>query len=331
VFDIGDAVARLLAEVPAPPAPAAGIAPAPPSEAGDVALGAATAPLAIMPPVPAEEPAAGAGFLSARDAIEKLLGQTPPAPSPSSIRMPTRSSMDLEAALQALDTTLGAVPEPAPAPEPVPGPVAEAAAPAVEAAAGAPEWSALPDAALSSPAGPAPEPAAAQPPAARPETASTVKLTAEEIRLAMAAAVGAAPAPEPPALESPAPESPAPESPAPESPAAEPPSPEPSAAPAPFPLPGFGQSQDLLKVMLEQETTQNVTLDQMAAWIDQGRVQEYHLVARQHSDNWIEAGKVPSLRPAFDRVRKARNETVKAAPEPPPAKRGLFSGLFGRN
>jgi hypothetical protein len=83
--------------------------------------------------------------------------------------------------------------------------------------------------------------------------------------------------------------------------------------------------------MLEQETTQNVTLDQMATWIDQGRVQEYHLVARQHSDNWIEAGKVPSLRPAFDRARKARNETAKAAPEPPPAKRGLFSGLFGRN
>jgi hypothetical protein len=320
VFDIGDAVARLLAEVPAPPAPAAGIAPAPPSEAGDVALGAATAPLAIMPPVPAEEPAAGAGFLSARDAIEKLLGQTPPAPSPASIRMPTRSSMDLEAALQALDTTLGAVPEPAP--EPVPGPVAEAAAPeptpepAGEAPAGAPEWSALPEVVPPSPAGPAPEPAVTQAPAARPETASTVKLTAEEIRLAMAAAVGAAPAPEPPALESPAPE---------------PPSPEPSAAPAPFPLPGFGQAQDLLKVMLEQETTQNVTLDQMAAWIDQGRVQEYHLVARQHSDNWIEAGKVPSLRPAFDRVRKARNETVKAAPEPPPAKRGLFSGLFGRN
>jgi hypothetical protein len=95
------------------------------------------------------------------------------------------------------------------------------------------------------------------------------------------------------------------------------------------------QGPELLKIQLEQETCQNVNIDQMTAWIEQGRVLEYHMVARQHSDHWIEASKVPALRPVFDRMRRLREtlaeEAPKAAPEPPPVKRGLFSGLFGRN
>jgi hypothetical protein len=92
------------------------------------------------------------------------------------------------------------------------------------------------------------------------------------------------------------------------------------------------QAADLLKIQLEQETCNNVTIEQMTAWIEQGRVLEYHMVARQFSEHWIEASKVPALRPVFERVRKVQpDEPVKPAPEPAPAKRGLFSGLFGRN
>jgi predicted Zn finger-like uncharacterized protein len=273
VFDIGEAVTRLLSELPAPPAP----------------VTVPDLPEAPFPAAQTEEPTpAGAGFLSARDAIERLLGETAPAPPPAPVRMSDRNAMDLEAALQALDSTLGAAPEPAlpPEPEPEPDPMLEAA--------------------LALAAEPVPEPAAgpAPEPVAKADTASTVKLTAEDIRVAMAAAA-ALPAPEP----------------------AAPPAPKPAPEPEP------AQGQELLKVMVEQETTQNVNLDQMTAWIEQGRVLEYHLVARQHSENWIEASKVPALRPAFDRVRKARAqaEAAKPAPEPTPAKRGLFSGLFGRN
>jgi hypothetical protein len=73
----------------------------------------------------------------------------------------------------------------------------------------------------------------------------------------------------------------------------------------------------------------------MTLWIEEGKVHPNHMVARQHSEHWIEASKVPSLRPIFDRVRKARGPLAAdmpvLTPEPPPVKRGLFSGLFGRN
>ena len=116
----------------------------------------------------------------------------------------------------------------------------------------------------------------------------------------------------------------------------------PRATPPPVPDPApagmadpAAQGTDLLKIQLEQETCNNVTLEQMTAWIEQGRVLEYHMVARQYSDHWIEASKVPALRPVFDRMRRVREaqaeEALRPAAEPAPAKRGLFSGLFGRN
>ena len=230
----------------------------------------------IMPaeavPVPAAEPAPApeapsTHFTSARDAIEKLMGDATPAPA-SHPRLGGRGAMDMEATLSALETTLGA-----PAPEAAPAPAAV-----------------LPKA----------------------DTSSTVKLTTAEIKVAIAAAKPADPT-EPimvrpefqPKVEVP----PAPQPPA--------------------------QNPDLLKIQLEQETCNNITVEQMATWIEQGRVHEYHMVARQYSDHWIEASKVPALRPVFERVRRTRGPVLEApsspVPEAPPAKRGLFGGLFGRS
>lgn len=264
VFPIEEAVARLLAAAPSGlPEPAVPAAESDPALVIDLDA-VPDLDLATIPgpaPAPREPAVPGAGFASARDAIEKLLGGTPVQPAPA--RLPDREALEVEATLEALDTTLGdpPVPDPAPAAAPAPG---------------------------------------LDPPAPKPDTASTVKLTPEEIRSALAAAaVSAPPAPEPPAPA------------------------EPEPAPA----------QELLKVQVEQETTHNVSHDQMTAWIEQGRVLDYHLVAREYSENWIEAGKVPALRPVFDRMRKAHQaeEAARPAPEPPPVKRSLFSGLFGRN
>jgi len=260
------------------PEPALNLAPEPeltlsaepePAIEPELALAAAPMPAAPVPPAPeaapgrATEPPQGSTvphFTSARDAIEKLMGQTAP-PQPAHPRSSGRGTMDMEATLDALESTLsGSAPE--------------------------------------APASP---------------TASTVKLTSDQIQVAVAAARVPAPA-EPPAL----------------------PRPEfPPRAEAPAPPAAAAQNPDLLKIQLEQETCNNVSVEQMSAWIEQGRVQEFHMVARQYSDHWIEASKVPALRPVFDRVRKARGVSLEVppspAPEPPPAKRGLFGGLFGRN
>jgi hypothetical protein len=286
IFSIEDVVARLLA---APPEPAAEVpAPAPPAAAAPAPEAAAGAPvpgitresmdpasmetlhiprpaLPLMPPGPAPEGATG--FLSARDAIARLLGETPPAPPPQPpARMGGRGAMDVEATLSALDSTLGGSPAAAPVPEPVPAPV------------------------------PAPVPE----PAPGPDTASTVKISSAELRQAIAAMAEAQPQAEAPRVD-------------------------PEAVPVP----------ELFKVQLDQETFSNASLDQMTTWIEQGRVKETHMVARQFSDNWLEASKVPALLPIFEHLRKTRppqpEEPKPEPPPPPPAKRGLFSGLFGRN
>ncbi len=93
---------------------------------------------------------------------------------------------------------------------------------------------------------------------------------------------------------------------------------------------------NIFKIQVGQETFQNVTLDQVTAWIEQGRVQDWHMVARQFSDNWIEAAKVPSLRPIFERVRRT-NPSVALPPEAPalfevaPVKKGLFGWMTHRH
>ena len=168
-----------------------------------------------------------------------------------------RGTMDVEATLDALDSTLGGGPAPASVPEPAPS----------------------------------------------PDTASTIKISSAELRQAIAAMAEAQPQAEAPRVD-------------------------PEAAPV----------SELFKVQLDQETCSNASLDQMTTWIEQGRVKETHMVARQFSDNWLEASKVPALLPIFEHLRKTRPpQPEEAKPEPPPpsppppAKRGLFSGLFGRN
>jgi hypothetical protein len=257
-------VTRLLAPVPEPPAAlTAEPAQAPPLTPNDPQVHDALPELPVEPGEPLEAPhaATGAGYASAKDAIERLMGSGPAPAAP--VRMSGRNSMDVEATLDALSSTLGMAP--------------------------------------------------AAPP--KPDMSSTVKLTSEEIKVAMASMGEQAKTAPPPAPSRPA---------------------APADIPPPPPSePVLDQGADLLKIQLEQETCNNVTVEQMAAWIEQGRVLEYHMVARQFSEHWIEASKVPALRPAFDRVRRIREaqaeEAPKPVPEAPPVKRGLFSGLFGRN
>jgi len=254
-------VTRLLAPVPEVPAPLAAEPGQPPLTPDDLQVHDALLGAPAEPGEPAEAPyaATGAGYASAKDAIERLMGNAPAPPAP--VRMGSRSSMDVEATLDALSSTLGMAP--------------------------------------------------AAPP--KSDMSSTVKLTSEEIKVAMAS-MGEQAKPAPPPV---------------------PPRPVPPAELQPAPEPALDPGADLLKIQLEQETCNNVTVEQMAAWIEQGRVLEYHMVARQFSEHWIEASKVPALRPAFDRVRRIREaqieEAAKPVPEAPPVKRGLFSGLFGRN
>ena len=254
VFGIEEVVARLLA----PPGPeAAPLEPqdAPPSlDLGDLEG--------------AEEgayPVTGANFASARDAIAKLMGAAPEQSTPPK-SLASRSSMDVEATLSALDHTLGG----------------NHTQPGIE-------------------------------PAPSLDMASTMKLTAQEIQAALALVT-------PPAevialprmIVQPVPEA------------------------AAYGLdPALPQDPNLLKIQLEQETCNNVSTEQMTAWIEQGRVHEYHMVARQFSDHWIEASKVPALRPIFEQRRRSQGGSQEDMPIPPaeilPPKKSLFGGLFGRN
>jgi hypothetical protein len=171
------------------------------------------------------------------------------------------------------------------------------------------------------------EPKASEPLPERPPAppvmnmASTMKLTHSEIQAALAAAAPASavtahlntiPGP-PPRTE-----------------------PLPRAEPA-LPPPGLPPAQDpnLLKVQLEQEVYNNVTIEQMGVWVEEGRVHEYNMVARQFSEHWIEASKVPALRPIFEQRRRRQGPGQEELPIPPseilPQKKGLFGGLFSRN
>lgn len=239
-----------------------------------------------VPPedVPGDTPedtfdATAGGYSSARDAISKLLGNVP-APEASPERRGfnrTATQMDVEATLDALESTLGGV--------------------------NAKELGAQP-------AFPVPELTPAELEPTKPMS-STMKLTHDEIASAMKAS--SLPTPVPVAR------------------------PVPGIKPPTLPTTPEADTS-LLKLQVGQEIYNNVSLDQVTTWIEQGRVQDFHMVARQFSENWIEAGKVPSLRPVFERVRKQQTPTAQQAqavllPSPSetaPIKKSLFGGLFNR-
>lgn len=293
VFPIGDVVQRLLA--PAEPAPVEPPGPVVPEEAPSLTLvdleGAEAeildttlvgVPLDLPEAKPAQEPAPEpeestlSGYTSAREAIEKLLGETPAPREARALRpAPASSPMDVEATLSALEQTLGGVTPP--------------------------------------------------PAEAAPSTA-TMRFTRDEVMAAMAEAA----APVEPTVQIRADDlAPiVPEVPLDSAASA------PTLATGPLPLPS--SDPELLRLKTTDSLYPGLTMAQLVQWVEEGRVLEGHLVARQFSENWIEAYKVPGLRPVFERLRRERAAAQAAlmeTPPPPletaPMKRGLFGGLFG--
>ncbi len=315
-FPIGDVVQRLLGEAAAP-------APSEPAEPPTLTLtdleGAEAEILdKTLVDTPADLPEAKpdvapayppeitettlSGYASARDAIEKLFSE---APAQGRGAQAPPAAMDVEATLSALEQTLGGV---------------------QADSLGAGET-------------PTASGIEAQPPLQAPPATSTVRFTREEVMAAMAAEAPA-PAPEP---------VPAP------SPASEPtvalrasdllpPVPEALKAEAsartlmtgPLAVPASAAPEtELLRLKIGEDVYPGLTMTQVIQWVEEGRVIESHLVARQFSENWIEAYKVPSLRPVFDRLRRERTPPAGApleelpSLESSPMTKGLFGGLFG--
>ena len=113
------------------------------------------------------------------------------------------------------------------------------------------------------------------------------------------------------------------------------PLPEPVPAAPPFQAPAAEEaSAERLRLKIDDEIYPSLTMTQLTAWIEEGRVLEYHLVARQHSENWLEAHKVPGLRPVFERLRRERggsNPNIDSPILEIAPKKSLFGGLFGKN
>ncbi len=264
---------------------------------------------ALVPPDEDIPEVASGNYRSAKDAISRLLGDAPVPEVSSERRNPMRSSnqMDVEATLNALESTLGGIhpkdletkPQPTPPADLQPfdfeptKPMASTLKLTHEEIAAA---------------------MMAPPPAPR-----TVKLSREEVAAALTAAnpVATRPIPIPPPV----------------TPAA------PTVASSPsHPATPEVDTGNLLKVQVGQETYTGVSLEEITVWIEQGRVQSYHMVARQFSDNWIEASKVSALRPIFDRLKKqqapaAQQSQATLQPLPSdttPIKKSLFGGLFNR-
>jgi hypothetical protein len=95
---------------------------------------------------------------------------------------------------------------------------------------------------------------------------------------------------------------------------------------------------ELLRLKIGEDIYGGLTMPQLIAWVEEGRILENHLVARQHSENWLEAHKVPGLRPIFERLRRERSGSVpnlsgnlSANFDEIAPKKSLFGGLFGKN
>ncbi len=321
VFPIGDVVQRLLAVLPEPGAAPEGYEP-PSLTLGDLegaeseilektlvetpeVLPEAKPEAPAPPPLPPEiTESTLSGYTSARDAIEKLFGDVPAlAGEPKGPKQP--SPMDLEATLSALENTLGGThptpPSPLPEPPTPPSPTLE-----------------------------------------MPASGSTVRFTRDEVMAAMAAEAVPAPAAasEPTValragdlLEA------APQSPVPEATRAQAAAKTLASGPLPTPVaPAAGTPEaELLRLKIGEEIYPGLTMPQLTQWVEEGRILEGHLVARQFSEHWLEAYKVPGLRPVFDRLRRERMqgpgaplaEAFPSAGESGSSKKSLFGGLFG--
>ncbi len=295
IFPVGDIVQRLLA-VPRPTLTLSDLE----DPADSVLEETAIVMLGTLPEAHEAPPEVTAttlsGYTSARDAIEKLFGNDP-ATAPA-LRIETGTgAVDIEASLAAMETTLGNDPN-------------ATASMVIGAEGNAPTAPALTREDLADPSrstvrlSMADLQAAleARPPASLPAEEPTEALLASDL-------VGA----EETAVE---PETP----------------PQPRAFEPTVDVPDAGA--ELLRLKIGEEIYGSLTMPQLIAWVDEGRILESHLVARQHSENWLEACKVPGLRPVFDRLRRERSGTVPILPPPstvPAPKKSLFGGLFGRN
>lgn len=239
-------------------------------------------------------------YSSARDAIDKLMAGTPSIQRarPQSMGMRGGAPMDVETTLDALELTLGGIP--------------------------APQFDASEEPLSTAVLSPMELDRAMTAQTAEPEvSASTVVMHREDMPIEDRA-------PQAPTMRMPMP--------------AFVPPPPPAAPTVALPMPAFAppplapqeeavKDPNLLKIQLETETLSNVAMDQLILLVEQGRVKEYHLVARQFSENWLEANKVPALRPVFERLRRVTQigPAPTLASETAPVKKSLFGGLFGRN
>ena len=152
-------------------------------------------------------------------------------------------------------------------------------------------------------------------------SSATVRLSQEDLRATLAAGGPEAPAPSLQAHDLEASDALA--------------EPAPSLEPADrFPMAATDEPDaERLRLKVDEEIYSGLTMAQLTAWIEEGRILEHHLVARQHSENWLEAHKVPTLRPIFDRLKRERGSGTPALDTPPleiAPKKSLFGGLFGK-
>ena len=260
------------------------------------------------PPEPAAEQAAaeavapepGGTYASAKDAIARLFGDTPLAPSPAEALRGALSQNrggDMDAGMKALEDTLGGVKESALSTRPF------------DASSFLPESGATPMAE-----------------ADLPHAASTLRINPSEMMAAMGvpAAVPSLPVPEAMLPDLPEP----PEITQEEVTMVLPPPP--SSVPV-------STDPSALRLRIGDQVYAGLDLPTIAKWIEEGRVLEEHQVARGTSENWMDAAKVPALRAVFDRLRRGGRAGGADLPPAPPSsiaetapKRGLFGGMFGK-
>lgn len=260
------------------------------------------APESVIPDLAAPTPAYPpeitestlSGYTSARDAIDKLFGTAPAPPARLTINQDSEA-MDMEATLSALETTLSGTSPLAPAEH-------------TETLGDSPTAAGVTEEKSTGP------------------SISTMRLSREDLQAAMAAQ---APAPAEPTvalrasdLMTPAGGHTGAMQSVPTTRSFAPP---PDASEA---------GAEVLRLRIGETIYGGLTMPQLIAWVEEGRILENHLVARQQSENWLEAHKVPGLRPIFEHIRRERSGAATSLDsslgETAP-KKSLFGGLFGKN